>query len=194
MTGNRIDFYTKVHKALRAGLFGLSQRAASADAADPQSLDALAAEVRAMLERLSAHAGHEARFVHPLLREKLGQAFDADHAALEAEQEKLAAQAGRLAHLAPRERREALLGFYRELNRFIARYLEHLEGEERAMPRLWECCTDAELGAVMSRFAASRSADEALGDIGWMLPALSAAERKELLAGLVSAPRGPGAA
>ncbi len=194
MSSHRIDFYTKVHKGLRAGLFRLSQQAARIDYREPQALGAFVAELRALLARLSAHARHEAEFIHPLLAEKLGQTFDVDHASLELEQARLVREAERLPGTPPAERAEAGLRVYRGLNGFIARYLAHLEEEESVMPRLWERCTDAELGGVIARFAASRSADEALADIGWMLPALSAVERAELLAGLVSARRGPAAA
>jgi hypothetical protein len=194
MSSNRIDFYTKVHKGLRAGLFRLSQQAASMDYNEPQAVGAFVAELRALLARLSTHARHEAEFIHPLLAEKLGQSFDADHASLEVEQARLAREAERLPGAPPAARAPAGLRVYRDLNSFIARYLAHLEEEESVMPRLWERCTDAELGGVMARFGASRSADEALADIGWMLPALSAVERTELLAGLLSARRGSPAA
>ena len=43
MTTGRIDFYTKVHKGLRASLFQLSQRAAASDYADAQVLATLRA-------------------------------------------------------------------------------------------------------------------------------------------------------
>src|SRR5690348_5743318 len=42
MKTGRIDFYTKVHKGLRAGLFRLSERAAATDYSDSQALAALA--------------------------------------------------------------------------------------------------------------------------------------------------------
>ena len=55
------------------------------------------------------------------------------------------------------------------------------------MPLLWERCSDHELRAVMARFGASRTLDETLADIGWMLPALSAEERAELIGGFSAA-------
>jgi hypothetical protein len=39
----------------------------------------------------------------------------------------------------------------------------------------------------MARFAASRPLGAALADLGWMLPALNAVERAELLHGMSSA-------
>lgn len=190
MKQTRIDFYTKVHKGLRAGLFALSQRAAAANYADAAESAALAAAARAMLERLRRHAEHEARFVHPVLAAKLGHtSFDAEHAALEAEQRALESALAEVMEGSSEERWSCGLRFYRALNAFIARYLQHLEDEEAVMPQLWQCCSDAELAEVMARFAASRGLDEALSDLGWMLPALSVRERAELVGGMSAAMR-----
>ncbi|HYD55317.1 MAG TPA: hemerythrin domain-containing protein [Burkholderiales bacterium] len=187
MTG-RIDFYTKVHKGLRASLFRLSQRAASIDYADSQALAGLAAELDGVLRRLSAHAGHEERFIHPLLAEKLGDtAFDREHAELESAQRALQDRLDAIARARTEERRPFGLTFYRALNVFVAKYLEHIDREEQTLPALWERCTDEELRAVLARFGASRPVEEALADIGWMLPALSAPEQAELIGGLSAA-------
>jgi iron-sulfur cluster repair protein YtfE (RIC family) len=184
----RIDFYTKVHKGLRAGLFQLSQRAAATDYSDSQAVAGLAAGLRAMLSKLSTHARHEARFIHPLLLEKTGASpFDAEHDELEAQQEQLDHLFGEIERAVAGARRRAGEAFYRALNVFIARYLEHIEREERTMPVLWERCSDSELAGVMARFGASRPLDEALTDFGWMLPSLSAPEQAELIGGMSAA-------
>jgi hypothetical protein len=52
------------------------------------------------------------------------------------------------------------------------------------MPVLWEHCNDEELAAVIAAFGASRPLGEALADIDWMLPALSASEQSELISGM----------
>ena len=188
MTSGRIDFYTKVHKALRASLFEASRQAAIADYGDQQALCALAARVKGLLAKLAAHAGHEGRFIHPLLAQKTGDsAFDAEHDALENEQKALVGLLDAVAR-APRTERRALgLAFYRALNVFIARYLEHLDREEATMPVLWARCSDEELAAVMARFGASRPLEEALADVGWMLPALNGDEQAELIGGVSKA-------
>ena len=186
MTASTIDFYTKVHKGLRAALFWLSQRAATTDYEADEGVATLALDLRDVLAKLSAHAEHEARFIHPLLEEKLGAAFDEDHAALEMEQEEIRLAFRSLAQAAARERSAGGLAFYRLLNRFIARYLEHLEREEAAMPKLRASCTEEELFGVLARFAASRTPGEAAADLAWMLPALSPAEREELMRPLIS--------
>jgi iron-sulfur cluster repair protein YtfE (RIC family) len=184
MNTGRIDFYTKVHKGLRASLFQLSQRAAASDYADPQDLATLRTFVKATLAQLSSHAMHEARFIHPLLTEKTGESFDAEHDALETDQAQLEQRLESVSSAPHSERRGLGLAFYRALNIFIARYLEHLAREEETMPVLWDRCTDEELAAVMAAFGASRPLGEALADIGWMLPALSAPEQSELISGM----------
>jgi hypothetical protein len=163
MTRQRIDFYAKVHKGLRAGLFALSQQAAATDYCAAQDLSALARRLDELLSRLTAHANHEERFIHPLLVEKTGESpFDAEHRTLEVEQESLARLLGEVGAAPQSERRDRGRTFYRALNVFIARQLEHLDGEEGVMPVLWERCSDEELVAVMSAFAASRPLEEAL--------------------------------
>jgi hypothetical protein len=193
---SRIDFYTKVHKALRASLFDLSQQAATTDYRDPRALQALTEALGGLLARLSSHAKHEASFIHPLLEAKTGnggRAFDADHGALEEKQLRLARLLAGVS-TAPVDRTASEgLAFYRALNAFIARYLEHLDREEALMPVLWERCSDDELRSVMARFGASRPLDEALADMGWMLPALSASEQAELIGGMATALVGRGA-
>jgi iron-sulfur cluster repair protein YtfE (RIC family) len=185
---SRIDFYTKVHKALRASLFDLSRRAAATDYGDSLAVQGLASALDGLLARLSSHARHEASFIHPLLAEKIGaNPFDSDHEALEEDQARLARRLQAALEAPADERNTAGLMFYRALNAFIARYLEHLEREEAAMPVLWERCSDDELRAAMARFAASRPLDEALADIGWMLPALNRSEQAELVGGMTAA-------
>lgn len=188
MNSARIDFYTKVHKALRASLFELSRRAAVTDYSDPHAVRGLSQALDGVLGRLSSHARHEARFIHPLLAQKTGECpFDTEHDALEEEQESLARLLATCAKAPAGERNARGLAFYRAINAFIARYLEHLDREEGTMPLLWERCSDDELRAVMARFAASRPLDEALTDIGWMLPALSGPEQAELVGGMTAA-------
>ena len=184
----RIDFYTKVHKALRASLFELSRRAAVTDYSDPHAVQGLAQALDGLIGRLSSHARHEARFIHPLLVEKTGGcAFDTEHDALDEEQAGLARLLSTCGKAPQGGRNARGLAFYRALNAFIARYLEHLDREEDAMPVLWQRCSDDELRAVMACFATSRPLDEALADIGWMLPALSGPEQAELVGGMTAA-------
>lgn len=187
MTG-RIDFYTKVHKGLRARLFQFSERTATADFDQPEALQALSRALGSLVNQLKAHAGHEERFIHPLMARKMESVpFDADHEVLEAKQRELARLMDEVATAPEAQRRERGLVFYRALNVFIACYLEHLDAEECAMRVLWERCSDKELGQVLAGFGGSRPIGQALADMAWMLPALSAAEQAELIGGMSTA-------
>ncbi len=53
------------------------------------------------------------------------------------------------------------------------------------MPALWQYAGDAELGAVLAAFRASRSPEEALTDLRRMLPALPPAVRAVIVRGVV---------
>jgi hypothetical protein len=188
LNSGRVDFYTKVHKGLRAGLFRFSEGAGTADYTQPEALCALSQALDALLAQLSAHAGHEERFIHPLLAHKMDRMpFDAEHEALEGGQRGLARLMHEVRTAPEAQRRERGLVFYRALNVFIARYLEHLDAEERTMQILWERCSDEELAAVLAGFGASRPIEEALADMGWMLPALNAAEQAEVIGGMSAA-------
>ena len=70
---NRLDVYTAVHKMHRARLFSLTVEAGQADPADAVTTTRLAVAVDALAAELVAHAEHEDRFIHPLLRTGLPQ-------------------------------------------------------------------------------------------------------------------------
>ena len=65
---NRLDVYTAVHKMHRARLFSLTVEAGKADPTDTVTMTRLAAAVDALAAELATHAGHEDRFIDPLLR------------------------------------------------------------------------------------------------------------------------------
>ena len=140
----------------------------------------LAGAVDALVDELNSHAQHEDRFIHPLLRTKvpaLAASLDAAHIELE----------DRLEHLRKTARNQGMGSgdpdaLYRTLASFTASYLEHLAVEEdRALPSLWEHCSDQELFAIMTSFKASRSPSENLTSLIAQLPTLSPSEIAHLV-------------
>jgi hypothetical protein len=126
------------------------------------AVDALAAE-------LAAHAKHEDRFIHPLLRQKapsLAARLDAAHVTLDTRLDQLqqvAAAASVPAATAPAGPAADPNALYRSLAAFTAAYLEHLAVEEgEALPALWDGCTDEEVLGILASFRGSRSDAENL--------------------------------
>jgi hypothetical protein len=177
---NRLDVYTAVHKMQRARLFDLTVAAGTADGGDALTTARLAGAVSALADELTSHAGHEDRFIHPLLRAKaptLAASLDAAHVELH----------GRLDVLRLTARgRQADGGdpnaLYRALASFTAAYLEHLAVEEgEALPTLWEHCSDQELIGIMISFKASRSRLDHLTSLIAQLPSVNPTEIAHLV-------------
>jgi hypothetical protein len=188
---NRLDVYTAVHKMHRARLFSLTVEAGKADPADTVTTTKLAAAVDALAAELAAHAEHEDRFIHPLLRQKapsLAASLDAAHVTLDA----------RLGHLrqvasaasAPARPAADPNDLYRALAAFTAAYLEHLAVEEgEALPALWDRCTDEELLGILASFRGSRSDAEHLTSLLAQLATLNPPEIERMIsAGLRPVP------
>jgi hypothetical protein len=181
---NRLDVYTAVHKMHRARLFSLTLEAGQADPADILTMSRLAAATDALAAELTAHADHEDRFIHPLLRQNapsLAARLDAAHATLDA----------RLGHLrqvasaatAPAGPAADPNALYRALAAFTAAYLEHLAVEEgEALPALWDGCTDEELSGILASFRGSRSDAENLTSLLAQLATLSPPEIHRMIA------------
>jgi Hemerythrin HHE cation binding domain len=181
---NRLDVYTAVHKMHRARLFNLTVEAGQADPADTVTMTRLAAAVDALAAELVAHAEHEDRFIHPLLRQvapALTARLDAAHVTLDARLDRLR----QVASAAPAADPNAL---YRALAAFTAAYLEHLAIEEgEALPALWDGCTDEELLGILASFRGSRSDAENLASLLAQLATLNPPEIERM----VSAGLGP---
>jgi iron-sulfur cluster repair protein YtfE (RIC family) len=170
---NRLDPYTAVHKMQRSRLFGLTVAAGKTDPSDATAQAHLAAAINALADELTAHAGHEDRLIHPLLRRHapdLAQALDTAHRDLDVRLRLLrdTAQAG--ATVEPN-------ALYRALASFTAAYLDHLSIEEtQVLPRLWQTCTDDELQHILVAFREGRSDTENLTSVLAQLPTLNPPE------------------
>ncbi|MFD7228248.1 hemerythrin domain-containing protein [Streptomyces sp. NPDC059881] len=187
----RIDVYRNVHMGQRARLFALAVELGAADDADPAAVERLAGECLAMTQELREHAGHEDTYIHPLLRDRApaaADALDAEHLRLDTALAALDERARSLPKAASGARSEDRHALYLALNELISAYLAHLHAEETvAMPALWDRCGDDELAAMFGAFRASRTAEESLGDLRRMLPALPPADRAAVARATVEA-------
>ncbi len=174
----RLDVYSAVHKMQRARLFELTVAIGKADPADRGMAEHLGRAVAAMAEELRAHAAHESRFIHPLLRAHaphVAATLDAEHHDLDVRLDRLCALAADPWCASPHR-------LYRALASFTAVYLGHLaEEEEVALPELWGTCSDEELAGILSSFRASRSELENLTAVIAQLPTLNPAERARMI-------------
>lgn len=169
----RLDVYTKVHKGQRAWI---AHCLVAAGKTDPQAALSLAAEVERLLQHLAAHADHEERFIHPVLREAqpdLADELEQQHAALDPLFTSLAMAASQA----------DVPALYRALARLAGAYFQHLEAEEtRAMPALVaQFDDDALIARILKPFAASMTSEDIVRDLRMQLAAVNAAESRELL-------------
>ena len=67
MTRSRVDLFTDIHKGLRKALFDVATQAGATDWADAQSLGALDASWRPLVELLRCHTEHESNHIFRLL-------------------------------------------------------------------------------------------------------------------------------
>jgi L-rhamnose mutarotase len=188
MSRPRIDPYTFPHKALRRVLFDLVAGASVLDADAGAELRVLHVAAKRSFTALEEHAHNEETFLHPVIALKLPDVVDrltAEHRESEARIAALrSATDAVVGGLAGAERSRAALELYRDLARFAADYLVHLDEEEALLPTYWERFDDDELGEVMARFRASRKPSDAMTDLERMLPALTPAERAQVFEGV----------
>ncbi len=185
MSQHPIDPYTWPHKMLRRLLFDAAQTAGTVDSDDTVAVRSFSEQLLHTFDVVERHAEHEEAFLHPLLARRLPElerSLRAEHETSHVELTGLRQLLGAIVGgESQQQRRESALGFYRALVRFTAAYLEHLDDEERALPRFWAHFEHDELLEVMRRFNASRAPTEAMADLERMLPALAPAEREQLL-------------
>ncbi|HEY2435681.1 MAG TPA: hemerythrin domain-containing protein, partial [Solirubrobacteraceae bacterium] len=142
-----------------------------------------------LLALLRTHSAHEDDHIFRLLDERDPLAVEPateQHRDLEDLLEEIAERFGSVL-AAPDP--QAGLALYRDLNRFVAAYLPHLHDEEtRIMGRIWACCTDGEIAAARAAFMADTTPEVQATTLRYLLPAIDAATRRKLAAGLAGAP------
>ncbi|WP_238010660.1 hemerythrin domain-containing protein [Dactylosporangium sp. AC04546] len=184
----RVDLFTGIHKAIRAGLFDLTVRAGATDWSDPAERAELGACWDAMAELLQSHTEHEDHHIFRLLdgHEAALALPEDDHRDLD---DLLADLQDRFATLRAGADPAGGLAWYRDLARYVGTMLHHLHEEETAiMAAIWQVRTDEELVACRAEFLAATPASVTRTSIRWMLPALDRPARLGWLTGLAAAP------
>lgn len=186
MTAQRFSFYKPIHKGIRAVAHAMVERAQRTDFAQPRQVDELSCVVEEAFAVFEGHAAKETEFVTPILR-VCAPSVAADSDGEHREQGLRLRDLRRALQAAARGGPSApALGhaFVVGLSRFEGEMLVHMaDEEERLMPALWAAFDDDALVRIHHALLASIPPAEKAEVFAWMLPALSAPERAELLAG-----------
>lgn len=170
----RFNGFAMIHKALRAMLYDTAQKMQQANFADPEStLPAFAAAER-IVELFDDHADHEDNHILSGITDvnpELAQQFEAEH--VTDRQLARAINEGIAAYKKAANPVDRLVEgnkvFY-AFNEFIAFNLKHMVKEETVLNEtLWSKYTDAEIGGINQKIAASVAPDKAVDNLTWMM-------------------------
>ena len=183
-----VDLYRDIHKGLRAELFGLTLAAGDTDPLDDAARADLAAHMDRVAGVLEAHAHHEDAFLDAPLRAvdpALADRIDAEHHEVKEAFAAADALARAVAGATGDDRRGGLQLLHLQLAAFTSSYLRHLLVEERvAMVRLADALGPEGLAEIDQAMAAAIPPDQMAASLAFMLPAMNADDRAELLGGL----------
>jgi Hemerythrin HHE cation binding domain len=186
------DLYRDIHKGIRAELFAVTSAAGSLDPTDRCGRVALADHITSVGRVLASHAEHEDAVIDPVLADHLpvlAEQITRDHHELEARYDWIVELAGDAAGAgaAPDQRRLGHL-LYLGLSEFTGAYLTHQLVEERdVMPALERAVgVEAVVGMHMAIISSIPPAEMA-ASLAFMLPAMNADDRAELLGGMRAA-------
>ncbi len=181
----RPDLYCQIHKGLRLFMSDTLMRVGSLDIHDADERQSALAQLRALLEACRGHVERENTFVHPALEARRPGASITIGAEHDEHLEAIANLESEAAALAALPQPAAALRLYRRLSRFVAENFEHMLVEEsRHNAALWEAYSDAELMDLHHRLVASVAPGEMALLMRWMVPAMTPAERAEVVGGM----------
>ncbi|MCG2583450.1 hemerythrin domain-containing protein [Massilia sp. TS11] len=191
-TPARVNIYFRIHKALRSMLSDTLVRVGRLDAADAEQRAEVLGQVRQLADFCLGHLQHENEFVHTAMEAR--QPGSSSVACDDHTHHVHACQhLSMLADQAATEPSPANLHtLYLYLSVFVGDNLLHMNMEETEHNAvLWACYTDAELIAIEQAIVAALSPEESWLSMRWMVPALSPAERLELLSKVRAAAPSP---
>ena len=183
------DAYRDIHKGIRGELFSVTLTAGSVDPTDRCGRVALADHVRSVREVLELHAGHEDTVLDPVLVEHLpdlAEKIANDHHELDARFAWLVELAQDAAAAdAPLDQRRLGHLLNLELSGFTSAYLAHQIVEERVVMPALEKAVGVEAVIGMHMAILSAIPPDVMGaSLAFMLPAMNADDRGELLGGM----------
>lgn len=184
----RLDLYTGIHKAVRMLMCDLLVVLGRMDSADAGETQATLARLRSFLDLARHHLHHEDQHVHPAMESRRRGSIArmrTQHAEHEEAFERLEALALRVESCPAAERTDAALELYRAFALYMADDLVHMHEEETENNAvLWAHFSDAELAGIHQAILASLSPALLTENLRWLIPAMTPAERADLLSGM----------
>ena len=183
---NRADVFVGVHKGLRRGLLGLSQKMGSVDWSDAEDVKTVEAEFKNMVYFLREHAENEDTIQAPSLEAKAPGAtrqMIEDHHRIEKQIDQLEKDW----ETAAKENfpHASCYRLYLSYNRFLSDYLAHMDLEEGPITEaVYRHFTDDEIKAMVGRIIAKTSPQDMGMMLSYMIPGMNASERFTFLAGV----------
>ena len=180
--------YTPIHKGLRSKLFEVSVKAGRIDYADQAALNGFYDEFASLVASIRQHHTMEEKFYHPLLADSVpggAEKLEEEHEVVEHLMNNLLAYLDRIKSKSAKfeKRRELGREFYLAFNRFIAFFLNHIDGEEEHYePTLNNLCTVEELENAQASLLRSQKPEEGLQNLQMILAAANVDDLAELIA------------
>lgn len=184
----RFDIYAVIHKALRHFMADTLVAVGNMDCNDTAQTAKVLSQVRELAGACRGHFLHENEFIHTAMEaHRPGSttqvAMDHLHHA---------SAIGRLEELTDavetgtgNGRQAAANALYRYMALFVAENFAHMNVEETANNELlWATHSDAELIGIEQEIVASLTPEESMLTMRWMMPAMNASERAEMLYGI----------
>ncbi|AJY73448.1 hemerythrin domain-containing protein [Paenibacillus beijingensis] len=183
---HRFDLYAPVHKGIRLALSNLCHQAGSTDSTDEEKVSAFVEEFRRVVIILEAHSRDEDTHINEAYEKyapETLQQLEKEHGALEQMLEKLIALVDQLeaGKQQADEQRKIWYQIGKELNRFTADYLIHLQTEEGpGMKTLWENLTDGQIKEISKNIRSSIPPQTMAIFMHYMIPSISHQDRVEM--------------
>lgn len=191
-TSARHDLYAHIHKALRLFMMDTLQRLGRVDIDDPLDLAVALAQLDALLDAAAHHVEKENGFIHPAIEARRAGASAAIEVEHDDHLDTIATLRAEGAALRALPSPAAAHRLYRRLASFVGHNFEHMAVEEsRHNQALWAAYTDEELQELHGRILASIPPRQMSETLRWMIPALTPAERADVVRGLPPEVQGP---
>jgi hemerythrin-like domain-containing protein len=180
--------YAPIHKGLRSRLFEVSAKAGRMDCADQDTLNGFYDEFGSLVASIRSHHSMEENFFHPLLAQKVpggAEKLEEEHHIVDRMLDNLMTHLDmvRSKSTDSYKRRELGQEFYLAYNRFIAFFLNHIDGEEEhVQPALKNLCTARELDNAEVSVVTSQKPEEGLQNLQMMLSAANVDDIAEIIA------------